>query len=193
MLAKTLTAIRQTIRNIKELQTKSIHTGDEAVEHIATELSVDTETIKKGLLYRNTSNSFTIQPDDLLEDVIRESALKHAFNKKTFRLALSFLGATTGTALGVAAVAAPAASAVINTALGYMFVFGGPAAFATTAIFERLEARFQRANEPHQIRLDALKKQLIEDAASFNKKYGDGDVAITAELSREPQRAPALF
>lgn len=182
---------RDTIEGISAPRTQSIETGEDAIEHIAAELQLDPLTVKKGLLQAAPNNSFTIATDNLLQEVVEGKALEHRFVRRLKQLPTAFFAAATGISAIGTAIVNPSLLTMGGTMSTYLLVLGGPLAFGVGYIVERLEDKFNRENEPHRLRLEELRKNLLEQAELFDQKYGTGDFQITAE-QKTPQRAPKL-
>lgn len=182
---------RDTIEGISAPRMQSIESGEDAIAHVAAELQLDPLTVKKALLQAAPNNSFTVTTDNLLQDVVEERALEHSFGRRLKQLPTAFLAAATGISAIGTAIVNPSLLTMGGTMFAYLLVLGGPLAFGAGYVVERLEDKFNRENEPHRLRLDELRKNLLERAALFDKKYGTGDFEITAE-QEAPQRAPKL-
>ncbi len=191
MWSQTKQLLKETIESITPARKVAITTGDQAIQHIATELSLEPEVVKKALLFQKPSNSFTVQTDDLLQEVVEETAPAHAFRRKLLQLQTSFIAASTGVSGVAAAFVAPSASSLVGTTMVYLQVIGGPLAFGAMFVAEHLEEKFNRKNQSHANRIAELRAHMIEQAASFDKKHGDGSFEITAELET-PKTAPRL-
>lgn len=82
MWSQTKQLLKETIESITPARKVEITTGDQAIQHIATELSLEPEVVKKALLFQKPSNSFTVQTDDLLQEVVEETAPRTCFPQK---------------------------------------------------------------------------------------------------------------